>query len=530
MKWFFIPRLPDGKGFTLVEAIFTISILALVLVAMAPFIRTVYISWNLGDRKTELQQNARVGLEMISRSLRQAKRITGIPPSGSGNFVRFRNWADNQTIIFYHNMPTSTYYYNNTASLIRDNDLVMRNMTTTSVTNALLAKSLNNFRIDFRDNTQAITTRPYNVSSLDITMNLSDPQGLIPDTIDIFSTLSLRPEVRINPPVWVAAGSYVVELSNDNWITGFSSPNAVSVNSVLLVNGRETVWVADTDNNRICRIYWNGSNWTFDSISGFSRPRSVSVNPNETSYDRETCWVADTNNNYIRRIYWNGSVWAYDTITGGSGNNRFSNPYCVSVNPNERVNGRATCWATDTSRNRIRRIYWNGSSWTFDTITGFSSPRSVSVNFNEIVNGRATCWVADTGGNRVRKIYWNGATAYTYANLGMGTGSSPSSVSVNTTDGTCWVANSGTNSTNGNRVRKLSGPGTSPISILFTVTGFRQPNFVSVNPNIDPASGQSGVCWVADTRNNQVVKLDSDGNEEFRISGFTNPLSVTGSP
>jgi len=524
MKWSFLARLPEDRGaragFTLVEALLTIGILALILAAMTPFIRSVYITWNLCDRKTELEQNARVGLEMVSRFIRQAKRITGIPASGSGNFVKLRDAQDTQTIIFYHNIPTSPYYIGQ-VGLIRENDLVMRTIANT-VNNVLLAKSLNNFNLDFKDSAGQVAIKPYNVSSLDISMGLTDAEGLIPDTIDIFSSISLRPEVRINRPVWVAAGSYVVELSTDTWIAGFSNPNAVSVNNVLLVNGKETVWVADTGVSRIRRIYYNGANWAFDTLTGFANPRSVSVNPNETINGRETCWVADTNNNRVCRIYWNGSAWVYDAITGGSGNTRFSSPNSVSVNPNEIVNGRATCWVADTGRHRVRRIYWNGSDWAFDSLTGFSSPSSVSVNPNEIVNGRATCWVVDT--NRIRKIYWSSTSSnYTYNTLNMGPGSVPVSVSVNTADGTCWVANSGQSPANGNRAVKLSGSGTSPISILFTVTGFLQPNFVSVNPT-------TGECWVADTGNNQVVRLDSDGNEEFRIGGFTNPLAVASSP
>jgi len=512
MKPFFIPRLQKDKGFTLAEVLLTIGLLAMVMVVMTPFIRTVYTTWNVGDRKTELQQNGRVGLEMVSRFLRQAKRITGIPTSGSGDFVKLRNWEDNQTIIFYHNLPGSPYYIGN-SGLIQQNDLAMRTIpdSTGVATNALLAKSLSNLRLDFKDSSAGLVISPYKVRYIDISLSLSDPQGLIPDILQT-SSVALRPEVWIDKAVWVASGNNIVELSNDNWIAGFSTPACVCANTI---DGSS--WVADTNNNRIKKLSPAGA--LLVTLTGFSLPSAVSVNSVFLVNGRETVWVADTNGNRIRRIYWNGSSWTYDNITG------FSQPSSVSVNPNEIVNARETCWVADTAGNRIRRIYWNGSSWTYDNITGFSTPRGVAVNTNEKVGGRSTCWVANTGANDVRKIYWRstGKPGYIYQSLNMGKDSSPRSVSVNPTDGSCWLANSGTSSTNGNRIRKLSCPGAGSITILLTVTGFSTPYFVSSNP-------ADGSCWIANRGNNQVVKVDAEGNEEFRISGFSSPLSVAALP
>ena len=527
MRQFFIPRWLKDKGYTLVEALFTIAILAMVLVAMAPFIRTVHTSWNLGDRKTELQQNGRVGLEMMSRLLRQARRITEIPTSGSGNFVKSRNALDDQTIIFFHNIqttPPNPYYLGNTG-LIKDNDLVYRTISGSGVvTNSLLAKSLTSFTIDFKDNNGAVTTLAHNVYSLDVRMVLSDPQGIITDTMNVFSTISVRPQVRINKPLWVTSGNNVVDVRRDVSIPGFSSPSCVSVNNTFLVSGRETVWVADTVNNSVKRLSWNGTAWVTETISGFKSPSSVSVNPNEllpVSNPRETCWVAEPSQNRIRRIVWTGTTWSYSS----------------------------------------------GGGMTLSMGSG-SSPLSVCVNPNEIVNTKNTCWVANSGTNgssgyRVMKVYWTGS-AYTFTNnttISMGgKGAVPYSVSVNTTDGTCWVANSGNDTTYGNRIIKLSCPGTGPGSILVTVTGFTTPYAVSVDSNtgncwaadtggnrisrVSSAGGNrvnftdflsprsvsvvpsEGSCWIADTNSNQVVKRDSEGNEEFRISGFSTPSSV----
>lgn len=514
MKPFFTHRLQEDKraAFTLAEALFAVAILAMLMVAMTPFARTVYTAWRIGDRKTDMQQNARVGLDAMSRLLRQAKRITGIPQTGNGDFVKFRNATDDQTIIFYYNVLTSVYYVGNTG-LIKTNDLVMRTINLDgSATDALLARSLSNFTIDFKNASGAVATEPYDVYCMDISMSLVDEQGMIPDEISLSTDIAVRPEVKIARPVWAVTAGELIGLSRDERVSNFDRPTftTLSINSALLVNGRETIWVADNRRNRVYRVYWDGSSWAID-----------------------------------------------DYATG------FNNLRSVCVNPYEIVNGKETAWVTDIGNDRVFRLYWNGSSWSSEVLTGFNNPRSISVNYNEQVNGRNTCWVADTSNNRVVKIYWNG-NRYTYTSLSMGNGSNPYSVSVNPTDGTCWVANYGTGGANGRRIRKLSGPGTGPITVLIQVTGFSRPISVSVdsstgdcwvadvgnetvrkvssagqilfsatgflNPPTVAVNPTDHACWVSDTDHDQAVKLDSEGNEEFRIILPASPLDVSNVP
>ena len=393
MKMFFIPRWRAGKkrsftplhrerprtlirgvtGFTLAEALLTISILGLVLVAMSPFIRTVHSAWKLGDRRTEIQQNGRVAQEMLSRLIRQAKRITGIPSSGSGNFIKFRDALDTQTIIFYHNIPASVYYIGN-VGLIKEKDLVMRTIDIgASVTDALLARSLPSFQIDFKDDAGGRITQPYQVTSLDIALSLSDSQGLIPDVVNIFSSLSLRPQVRINKAVWVAIAKNIAELSGDNWIDGFLNPKSVSVNSA---DG--SCWVADTGNNLVKKLAADGR--ILLKLSGFSSPASVSVN-----FRTGDCWVADTGNSQVVKLDASGRE------IFRSKKNDFKTPQSVSANSTT-----GDCWVADTGNNRVRKILASGTILNY---TGFRTPQSVSAN-----STTGDCWVADTGNNRVRKI------------------------------------------------------------------------------------------------------------------------------
>jgi DNA-binding beta-propeller fold protein YncE len=487
MKLFFIPRLPEdkrrhaGTGITLVEVLLTVSVLGLIMAAMVPFIRTVHATWNLGDRKIELQQNARVGLDTISRITRQAARIINIPDTGRGNFIKLKDALDNQAIIFYHNKPGSPYYSGN-SGLIKENDLVMAtvdsNPTSTPIINpALLAKSLSNFELYFKDKNGQLTGQPKNVSYIDISMRLSDSENLIPDAIDITSSISIRSEVRMKP-VWVATANFVAELSTDNWIAGFSNPSSLSVNTA---SGE--CWVADTGNNSIKKLSSTGT--VLLNLGGFSQPRSVSVNPNSGE-----CWVADTGNNSIKKLSSTGTVLLN---LGG-----FSQPRSVSVNPNS-----GECWVADTGNSRIIKLSAGGS--ILANVADFWQPNCVSVNFNT-----GECWVADTNKDRVRKISAGGTVLLTRSGF-----KNPMTVSVYPASGECWVADTGNS-----RVKKLS-PDKGTFSL--NLAGFNRPLCVAV----DYATGD---CWVADTNNNQVVKLDAEGNEEFRLSNFPSPSAISISP
>ncbi len=86
----------------------------------------------------------------------------------------------------------------------------------------------------------------------------------------------------------------------------------------------------------------------------------------------------------------------------------------------------------------------------------------------------------------------------------------PRSISINRNDNSCWVANTGNN-----EVLKLSSAG----AILWRVGGFNLPTSVSVN------SGD-GTAWVADEANAQVVHLAADGTELWRGGSFLYPVAV----
>jgi len=140
----------------------------------------------------------------------------------------------------------------------------------------------------------------------------------------------------------------------------------------------------------------------------------------------------------------------------------------------------------------------------------FSTPSSVSVNPTD-----GSCWVADTSHNQVVHVSTAGVEL---CGSDSGAFDGPFSVSVNSTDGSCWVADGHTS-----QVVHLSAAGE---ELWRSASGaFWGPMSVSVNPT-------DGSCWVADLSSPaQVVHLSAGGAELWRsASGAYYPWSVSVDP
>jgi DNA-binding beta-propeller fold protein YncE len=217
-----------------------------------------------------------------------------------------------------------------------------------------------------------------------------------------------------------------------------------------------------------------------------------------------------------------GSVWA---ATGGSvmhlaedgtvlsQADGFWGPFGVSVNPTD-----GSCWVADCMNGEVVRLAPDGTElWR---VAGFDQPWSVSVNPND-----GSAWVAAVGtwectsgcflNSGVYHLSQDGAVlwaGHTFAG--------PLAVSVNPTDGSCWVAN-----TYGDQIVHLAADGTE----LWRGGGFYYPCSVSADPNDDS-------CWVADAGDwddgldqyvgSAVVHLGADGTELWRTTGLNGPSCV----
>ena len=83
--------LRNGRGMTLVELLVTALVVSMILLALPASFRGGTEAWEKGNRHSEVVQNALVGMEELTRELRQAKDIRAISPSGASNgYIDFR--------------------------------------------------------------------------------------------------------------------------------------------------------------------------------------------------------------------------------------------------------------------------------------------------------------------------------------------------------------------------------------------------------------------------------------------------------
>lgn len=271
-------------------------------------------------------------------------------------------------------------------------------------------------------------------------------------------------------------------------------PVAVSVN-----NTDGTVWVACHNVHQVKKLNQNGQ--VLATISGFNYPRALDVN--EATGE---VWIADRNNNVVVKLDPNvPNNYNVNTSTGYHAKVLGFNYVCdVSVNMKTGV-----VWVADTNNNRVTKLSpgipngYNVNSSTGYHLhkTGFGYPQGVSVNISD-----GTCWVASTSQDQVVKLSPSG-TIEMVRRSGF---NDPIDISVNSIDGTAWIADY-----YNNRIVKLDSSG----NVVGTIGGMAYPISVSVDP-------QDGSCWVADNNNGKVVKIIVSGMETIRKSGFYNPHAV----
>ncbi|MCP4650841.1 MAG: prepilin-type N-terminal cleavage/methylation domain-containing protein [PVC group bacterium] len=74
-----ILKLPkDRKGFTITEVVFVIALIAILTVAILPYIRVTQKAWKTMDRRQEVIQNSRIGMDKMTRILREMTGLTSV--------------------------------------------------------------------------------------------------------------------------------------------------------------------------------------------------------------------------------------------------------------------------------------------------------------------------------------------------------------------------------------------------------------------------------------------------------------------
>lgn len=106
-------RVEEESGLTLIELLVTTVLLATIVIIVAPFFRATFQAWQIGDRRAEIMQGARIGLERISQKIRGASQFISVTlPSDINGEIVILN-ADGSTDTFSRNAAKSTLDWDN---------------------------------------------------------------------------------------------------------------------------------------------------------------------------------------------------------------------------------------------------------------------------------------------------------------------------------------------------------------------------------------------------------------------------------
>jgi len=151
----------NKKAMTLVELLIALAILALVLFPIYEFLRQGSISWQLGENRTEVVQNARIGLDKMCDEIRHARGFYYI---GSRE-IRFW-WKDLNDDDAADPDEIITYRWGGSSG----DDLTRRLDSETSSTP--LANYVDNFTIEYFDDSGATTSDVNSVNFISFTLRV----------------------------------------------------------------------------------------------------------------------------------------------------------------------------------------------------------------------------------------------------------------------------------------------------------------------------------------------------------------------
>jgi uncharacterized protein (TIGR03437 family) len=307
------------------------------------------------------------------------------------------------------------------------------------------------------------------------TLSMISPRGVTADSsgniyISEFGTNRIR-KIDTKGNITTAIGDGIQGFAGDGGPANkveMSQPTAVGIDSA------GNIYFADSLNNRVRRLAGGnvttvaGNGQVSHSGDGLAATKAQLYAPQGVAVDAAgNLYISDTQNNVVRRVGTNGVITNFagngSVGSGGDGSAatsaQFNGPQGVAVDPAGNV------YIADSMNNKVRKIDTNGTISTFASGTQFNTP------FGVAADSKGNIYITEFAGNRVRKASPDGGTVTTIAG-----------------SGTAGYAGDG-------------GPAAGAM--------LNGPRAVAVD--------SVGNVYIADSANNRVRKVSSDGNGGLRI-------------
>ena len=260
----------------------------------------------------------------------------------------------------------------------------------------------------------------------DVVNGSAGTNGLSDQDYVLFDNVNVEPVSTIPIP---STFSGIAGSTNNGSIDGVGTNAEFNSPQGMAVDTNYNVYVADTVNSTIRKLAFTNGNWQVSTIAGtpmnsgsadgtngfarFNNPKGVAVDQTTNVY------VADTSNSTIRRLFPAGTNWVVSTLAGLAGANgsadgpnglaRFNTPHGIAVDHNDNL------YVADTVNDTIRRVTPIGTNWVVSTLAGsagiigtndgtnslarFSSPKGIAVD-----GAGKNVYVADTTNDIIRKL------------------------------------------------------------------------------------------------------------------------------
>ena len=300
----------------------------------------------------------------------------------------------------------------------------------------------------------------------------------------------------------------------------------------ITVDSAGNLYIADSNNSRIRLVAGgtistlagtNGNGFTGDGVSATTTQLNF---PYATALDTYgNLYIADNNNHRIRKV----NAGTITTAAGGATGDSGAAPFSGMNQPwGTAKDSAGNIYVADTWNHRIRKITPSGqiSTYAGNGLAGFSGDNGPAVSaqlsypYGVALDASGNLYIADTSNERIRKVTPGGTISTVAGNgnccyagdSGPATSArlnSPHSVAIDGS-GNLYIAD-----TSNNRIRKVTPGGTITTSAGNGFCCYSGDNGLATNANLNSpwgvAADSSGNVYIADTSNNRIRKVDTNG-------------------